>query len=684
MNRRHDQFNAYVIDTLDDELYNILIYALELCEMRGIPYDMMDLITCHKHFPFYNFMKHPWVRDSRILEDYIGNISSVNHLQLEWIIDYPDKQWDFTALSDPQYYHNWNISWVETFPSKPWDFSLISKYDDLTQEFIEKYIDRGWDFAELSKSECMTFDFVEKYIDYGWDFYILSTDPSLTLEFVKKHMNKDWYWNKIIIRFDIDLEFIIDVVKESKFISFSNLHTHPNFKLEWVYHYSFENWDWGALTFIIGKDFIQQFPNKSWDKKYLIQNNILTEIMTENYKEYIDYPIKHNLNIYNYINSIEYYEKYVTNEKDLNDISCKVPLEIVLKYPDRPWDWGRKGLSCNPNLTLEFIKKFREKPWCISYSNGYYDDSIKELNQNDVCKYNYKVNSSGIYNYYNKDTLLLYSGLSFHKNFSIDWVKELPEFGGDWVLDNSKQHITYWHNSNDHLKYFMINNIIVHQSHFNISWIKMFPDRDWDFEELTDNSNLDMSWIEQYPFENWSFKKLSYNRTLTPEFIAKFIHRDWDFNILSSHRDISLDLVERYIKNWNWGVNGLSCSNHIHLDFIMKYQDKLWDWSTLTNSKHFDIYWVRVLPNKPWDFSVISKMNTFTVEWIKEFPDALWDWEYLFTSGFSYDLHLKFTKLLREYILAYRIQCWWRKIFYDPCSSVRIKIMNREFDEYNK
>ena len=473
MNRRHDQFNAYVIDTLDDELYDILMYALELCEMRGVPFNMMNLITRHKHFPFNKFMKHPWVRDSMILDDYIGNISSVSHFQLQWIIDYPDKQWNFSALSDPQDYHNWDISWVETFPSKPWDFSLISKYDDLTLEFIENNIDRAWDFTELSRSKSITFDFIEKYIDYGWEFYILSTDHSLTLEFVKKHMNKDWYWTKIINRFDIDLEFLNGVFKETKFINFSILHVHPNFKLDWVYKYSFENWDWGALTFIVGKDFIQQFPNKLWDKKYLIQNNIITEILTENYKEYIDYPIKHNLNIYNYINSIEYYEKYVSNEKDLNDISCKVLLKIVLKYPDKPWDWGRKGLSCNPNLTLEFIKKFREKPWCISYSNGYYDDSITELNEiaeNGVCKYYYKVNSwyahanygtDGGYNYYyNKDTLLLYSGLSFHKNFSIEWVKELPEFEEDWVLDNSLQHTTYWHNSNALLKYYIINNII--------------------------------------------------------------------------------------------------------------------------------------------------------------------------------------------------------------------------------
>jgi hypothetical protein len=32
-----------------------------------------------------------------------------------------------------------------------------------------------------------------------------------------------------------------------------------------------------------------------------------------------------------------------------------------MKYREKPWDW--RGISHNPNLTLEFIEKYPDKPW---------------------------------------------------------------------------------------------------------------------------------------------------------------------------------------------------------------------------------------------------------------------------------------------------------------------------------
>ena len=39
-------------------------------------------------------------------------------------------------------------------------------------------------------------------------------------------------------------------------------------------------------------------------------------------------------------------------------------LEYLLKnYPDKHWNWGYYGISNNPNITMEIIKKFPDKPW---------------------------------------------------------------------------------------------------------------------------------------------------------------------------------------------------------------------------------------------------------------------------------------------------------------------------------
>ena len=38
-------------------------------------------------------------------------------------------------------------------------------------------------------------------------------------------------------------------------------------------------------------------------------------------------------------------------------------LEFIEKYPNKPWNWGRFGISSNRNLTLEWIEKYPNKHW---------------------------------------------------------------------------------------------------------------------------------------------------------------------------------------------------------------------------------------------------------------------------------------------------------------------------------
>ena len=38
-----------------------------------------------------------------------------------------------------------------------------------------------------------------------------------------------------------------------------------------------------------------------------------------------------------------------------------ITMEIIEKYPDKPWDWYY--ISSNPNITMEFIEKYLDKPW---------------------------------------------------------------------------------------------------------------------------------------------------------------------------------------------------------------------------------------------------------------------------------------------------------------------------------
>ena len=62
----------------------------------------------------------------------------------------------------------------------------------------------------------------------------------------------------------------------------------------------------------------------------------------------------------------EYYWEFVLKYSDkLNwhgiSRNPNIRIETILKYPDKPWNWY--GISCNPNITMEFIEKYPEKLW---------------------------------------------------------------------------------------------------------------------------------------------------------------------------------------------------------------------------------------------------------------------------------------------------------------------------------
>ena len=46
----------------------------------------------------------------------------------------------------------------------------------------------------------------------------------------------------------------------------------------------------------------------------------------------------------------------ISNNKNLT-------IEIIDKYPDKEWHWGKCGISNNPNLTMEMIEKYPDKEW---------------------------------------------------------------------------------------------------------------------------------------------------------------------------------------------------------------------------------------------------------------------------------------------------------------------------------
>ena len=60
---------------------------------------------------------------------------------------------------------------------------------------------------------------------------------------------------------------------------------------------------------------------------------------------------------------MDFIEKYPDKSWNWEWISINpnITIDDIESNPNKPWEWG--WISCNPNLTVDFIEKYADKPW---------------------------------------------------------------------------------------------------------------------------------------------------------------------------------------------------------------------------------------------------------------------------------------------------------------------------------
>ncbi len=83
--------------------------------------------------------------------------------------------------------------------------------------------------------------------------------------------------------------------------------------------------------------------------------------------------------------------------------------------------------------------------------------------------------------------------------------------------------------------------------------IKKYPDKEWDWYSISQNSGITMENIERYSDKNWNCSSISQNPNLTMEFIEKYSNKNWDWYGISYIPNLTMEFVDKYSnKNWNW------------------------------------------------------------------------------------------------------------------------------------
>ena len=196
---------------------------------------------------------------------------------------------------------------------KNWDFDFLSLNPNIKFADIIQYRYFNWNWRYVSSRDDLDFNFVFDNINLSWDWYQLSGNKNLTLEILDKNIDLNWDWEMV----SVNPKLTFTNPEKYPMIDFYYLSQNVNLTFDVVLNNLDNNWDFDQLS---------SHPNLTFDflfnhidiiewNWYLLSKhqNLSLDIIQEYF----------NLNYYDHINSVH--------------------------------KWDMKGLSENPNLTIDFI-----------------------------------------------------------------------------------------------------------------------------------------------------------------------------------------------------------------------------------------------------------------------------------------------------------------------------------------
>lgn len=246
---------------------------------------------------------------------------------IDLVVKHPDKCWNYYGLTSNESFsiddliHKYHKLFIE---KDHWNIIFINRHKLIT---IDMMLDKNFPYNSrgASANPNITWKIMQLYPfglkpGYEWDSSGASENPNITLDIILKHPygpknDSQWRWN---------------MDKYSK---------NRNIKIKDVMEYwPAIRWNWISLS-----------ANHSISIEDIMNNNSLPwnwEIVSQRYdltwniiKENNFCPNAHHKWTWYYIGMKE-----------------TVTWDIVIEYKSLPWDWN--GISCNPNINLDIIKKY--------------------------------------------------------------------------------------------------------------------------------------------------------------------------------------------------------------------------------------------------------------------------------------------------------------------------------------
>lgn len=272
-----------------------------------------------------------------------------------------------------------------------WDWKKVSSKASIEtiESLIEydKEIIKLLDWNYVSGNPTLTLEFIDSHLSYHWNYRVITANKNLILaaSFIEKYINYPWDWSEISTwTYTGRILKIVPEEQENK-TTLVIKYSQDQWKALLEKYPHIEGWDWNKLSNSHSLEFI--FSHKEWPWNwYLVcrNKNVYNEKIWDYIRENPALPwdwkglthienseVPHDILLFEeetfYFNKWERADmpskKYRDFDWEYLSAENRISLDIVDRIPDVSWDW--KSLSSHEDLTVEFILKYKDKPWCF-------------------------------------------------------------------------------------------------------------------------------------------------------------------------------------------------------------------------------------------------------------------------------------------------------------------------------
>ena len=168
---------------------------------------------------------------------------------------------------------------------------------------------------------------------------------------------------------------------------------------------------------------------------------------------------------------------------------------------------------------------------------------------------------------------------------------------------NFKTDDEYWDQKMYNFLYDEFISLLCSDENLDYSIIKRWPDKKWNWYQLSKNKNFDFKFFRE-----------NLNNRCHFDVVFQNIHKSWNFKYLINNYDTCMDLIlykpprrsiihEYYYKKLSRRIYETN-----RYDLVEKLPDEDWDWKYFSSCNNLDLNLVKLLPNKDWDYDLINKV----------------------------------------------------------------------------